>query len=165
MEMILILLQEFEQEAKTTRKFLERVPADKFTWRPHEKSMDLRNLSVHLAELPAWVQMGLTTEGLDFETTPYKPSPADTTEDLLRIFESAYQEGERALHEAKDSDLSGKWILRNGDTVLADMTKYGIIRHALNQTTHHRAQLGVYLRLLDIPIPGSYGPSADDPQF
>src|SRR5690606_11347315 len=89
MEMIPILLQEFEQEAKTTRKFLERVPSEKFTWRPHEKSMDLRSLSVHLAELPRWVQMGLTTEGLDFETAPYKPSHADSTEDLLRIFESS----------------------------------------------------------------------------
>jgi uncharacterized damage-inducible protein DinB len=109
--------------------------------------------------------MALNTEGLDFEAQPYEPTEIKNRQELLDVFERSYQKGKKALNEAKEEDLKGKWVLKNGDQVLADMTKYETIRHSLNQTAHHRAQLGVDLRLLDIPIPGSYGPSADDQSF
>lgn len=165
MEMIPVLLKEFEEEAATTRKFLDRVPENKWDWRPHPKSMDLKSLTVHIAELPSWAEMALNTDGLDFALTPYEPTPVRSTKDLKRIFEEAYTSGKNALNNATDQQLDGKWILSHGDQELANMTKYETIRHSLNQTAHHRAQLGVYFRLLDIPVPGSYGPSADEQSF
>ncbi|HLW31787.1 MAG TPA: DinB family protein [Aequorivita sp.] len=162
MELIPILLKEFKQEAQITKKFLERVPSDKLDWQPHEKSMAMKNLAVHIAELPIWVDMALNTDGLDFAATPYKSTPVTDTKDLLRIFENAYNTGSRALQEANEQDLNGRWILRRGDLILADMTKYETIRHSIKHIAHHRAQLGVYFRLLDIPLPSTYGPSADE---
>ena len=165
MDIIQLLLKEMEQEAQTTRKMLGRVPADKLSWKPHEKSMSLKQLSVHIAELPSWVSMGLTTSELDFATSPYEPAPVNSTNDLLAIFEKSFEEGKASLSKAKEEDLLPNWTLRNGDQVYSIMTKYEVIRHAFSQTIHHRAQLGVYLRLLNIPIPGSYGPSADETNF
>ncbi len=165
MEMIPLLSKELDQEAQTTRKFLKLVPADKFDWQPHAKSMTMQRLAVHIAELPSWIDTALTTDGIDFATTPYQPSPVNNSADLLHLFEKALIKGKAALKQAKEKDLSDKWTLRNGDNILAVMTKYESARHSFSQTTHHRAQLGVYLRLLNIPIPGSYGPSADEMNF
>ncbi len=165
MNIIPLLQKEMEQEAATTRKMLQRVPADKFSWKPHEKSMSMKSLSIHIAELPSWVSMALTTSGLDFSTMDYTPSPVETNEDLLQLFEKSLVSGKEALANAKEEELLPEWTMRNGEQVLSVMTKYEVIRHAFAQTTHHRAQLGVYLRLLNIPIPGSYGPSADEPNF
>jgi len=165
MEIIPLLLKEMDQEARITRKFLPRVPIDKFSWKPHEKNMSLQNLVVHIAELPGWIDIGLNTDGMDFAATPYKPTPVSNSEELLALFEESLEKGKTALSRVSDDDLSGTWTLRNGEQILSEMTKYEVIRHAFSQTTHHRAQLGVYLRLLDIPIPGSYGPSADEPAF
>jgi len=165
MQIVPLLLKEMEQEAAITRKMLERVPADKFDWKPHEKSMSMRQLSVHIAELPSWVQMALTTSELDFSKMDYTPTPVGSTQELLSIFEKSFAEGKAALSEAKEEDLLPEWTLRNGEQVYNVMTKYEVIRHSFAQTTHHRAQLGVYLRLLNIPIPGSYGPSADEMNF
>ena len=165
MEIIPLLLKEMDQEAQTTRTFLKRVPIDKFAWKPHEKSMTMQNLVVHIAELPGWVDMGLNTGGIDFATSPYQPTPVSNSEELQALFEESYEKGKTALQEATEEDLTNKWILRNGNQIISEMTKYEVIRHAFSQTTHHRAQLGVYLRLLNIPIPGSYGPSADEPAF
>ncbi|MGF1925903.1 MAG: DinB family protein [Bacteroidia bacterium] len=165
MDIIELLLTEMEREAQVTRKMLALVPEDKFEWTPHEKSMKIKSLATHIAELPSWVKLGLTTEELDFSTAPYHPVPITSTSDLLTLFEKSYQEGRESLGLAKAGDLTGKWVLRNAEDIYATMTKYEIIRHSYSQTTHHRAQLGVYLRLLNIPIPGSYGPSADDPSF
>lgn len=165
MELIPLLLKEFKQEAQITKKFLERVPTEKLDWRPHEKSMSLKSLAVHIAELPMWVDMALNTDSLDFAATPYKSTPVSDTKDLLRIFDNAYTSGSRALHEADENDLPAKWVLRRGDMILADMTKYEAIRHSIKHIAHHRAQLGVYFRLLDIPLPSTYGPSADEKLF
>ena len=165
MEIIPLLLKELEQEAVTTRKMLKLVPPEEFGWKPHEKSMDLKTLAVHVAELPGWVAMGLHTTELDFAAQPYEPTPVADNNALLQIFEKAYESGHSSLSKAKDADLLPSWTLRTGDQVHAVMTKYELIRHSLAQTIHHRAQLGVFLRLLDIPIPGSYGPSADDQNF
>jgi uncharacterized damage-inducible protein DinB len=162
MQIIPLLLKELEQEASTTRKMLQRVPNDQWDWKPHEKSMSMKQLTVHIAELPSWVQMAVTTSELDFAKMDYTPTPVNSTDELVSIFEKSYKEGTDALTAASEDDLLPAWTLRNGEQVYMVMTKYEVIRHSLAQTIHHRAQLGVYLRLLNIPIPGSYGPSADE---
>ena len=164
MKMIPILKKEFEQEAAITRKFLPLVPEEKFGWKPHEKNMTLKELAVHIAEIPAWVDMAFNTDELNF-ADGYEPTEVKSTEGLMNLFEESVQKGNGALDNADEEDLKLNWIMRNGDQIIMEMTKYEMIRVSLNQTTHHRAQLGMYLRLLDIPIPGSYGPSADDQDF
>ena len=165
MDIIPLLLKELDQEAQTTRKMLNLIPADKFDWQPHEKSMKMKILAVHIAELPGWISMGLATDGLDFEKAPYQPTPVNNTEEIVDLFERSLAAGKSSLSSATEDDLLPTWTLRNGNHVLAVMSKYELVRHAFAQTIHHRAQLGVYLRILNIPIPGSYGPSADEMNF
>ena len=162
MSIIEVLLKEIEQEAQTTRKMLSIVPNDKYDWKPHPKSMSIKHLATHIAELPGWITMGITTDGLDFAANPYSPKDINNTTDLLEFFEKCYAEGRATLQATNEDVLKQSWVLRNGDQILIDETKYDIVRVAISQTIHHRAQLGVFLRLLDIPIPGSYGPSADE---
>jgi uncharacterized damage-inducible protein DinB len=157
-----MLVKEMENEAITTRKMLERVPADKFNWQPHVKSMTLQRLATHVAELPSWVSMTLNTSELDFAVTGYNRYLAGSTEELLAYFEKNLAEGKSRLEIATEEELEQPWTLRNGEYIFSVSLKVDIIRIAFSQTIHHRAQLGVFLRLLDIPIPGSYGPSADE---
>lgn len=156
------LLKEMEQEAQTTRKMLTCVPDGKYDWKPHPKSMNIQALATHIAELTSWVALALNTDGLDFAAEPYNPHPIHNTKELLEYFEKNYKEGRDRLTQAKDKDLLPNWTLRNGEEIYSIATKGETIRHAFSQIVHHRAQLGVYLRLLNIPIPGSYGPSADE---
>lgn len=165
MSIIEMLLKEIDQEAVTTRKMLQRVPDDKFDWKPHVKSMSIRQLATHIAELPAWASMALSTFELDFAKMNYQPTPIDNTAGLLDLLEKSLADGKKALSNATDEDLQPNWTLRTGDRIHSVSTKYEVIRMSFCQTVHHRAQLGVYLRLLDIPIPGSYGPSADEMDF
>jgi len=165
MNIIKALLKEFGSEFETTKKFLALVPVDKFDWAPHEKSMKMKSLASHIADLPSWVSLGLNTDGLDFATAPYEEKKVENNEDLIKLLTENYESGKADLEQADETNFNDQWILRNGEQILADITKYEIIRIAFSQTTHHRAQLGVYLRLLNIPIPGSYGPSADDQSF
>ncbi len=160
--MIQMFLKELEQEAQTTRKMLQIVPNDKYDWQPHPKSMTIRRLATHIAELPGWITMTLHTDELDFSKEPYNPKPINNTTELMDYFEASYNESKSNLENAKEEELSKTWVLRNGDEIYSSSTKAEVIRMTLNQIVHHRAQLGVFLRLLDIPIPGSYGPSADD---
>ena len=159
------LLKELERESATTRKMLERVPEDKYDWRPHPKSMSMRQLATHVAELPSWVSMTLTTDELDFATSPYDPKLVNNNKELLTYFEDSLANGAASLAKAKDDDLLPDWTLRNGDQIYSVESKGDVIRMSYCQIVHHRAQLGVYLRLLDVPIPGSYGPSADEMNF
>lgn len=154
--------KELESEAIATRKMLSRVPADKFDWTPHEKSMKLKALATHIAELPTWIGMALNTDELDFESNPYDPVKIESTEELVAYFEKCLEEGKRELASASEDILDKPWTLRNGATIYSTDPKWAVIRMALSQVIHHRAQLGVYLRLLDIAIPGTYGPSADE---
>lgn len=156
------LLKELEQEAQTTRKMLERVPTAYFDWQPHQKSMTVQRLATHIAELPGWVTMAVTTDGLDFANNPYKQESVGNTAELLEYFERSLADGREHLLAATEETLAEPWTLRNGNEVLHIASKGEIIRMAYCQIVHHRAQLGVFLRLLDIPIPGSYGPSADE---
>ncbi len=158
-----MLRKEMEQEARTTHKMLERVPEDKYDWRPHPKSMSIRQLTTHIAELPSWVSLTLHTDGLDFATAPYEPTPIAHNGELMAFFERSLAGGMADLAHASDDDLLPTWTLRQGDQVLSATSRGDMIRMTFSQIVHHRAQLGVYLRLLDIPIPGSYGPSADEP--
>jgi uncharacterized damage-inducible protein DinB len=157
------LLPEFDQEMAGTRRVLERVPADKFSWGPHEKSMNFGRLAVHLAELPSWTTMTLNTSELDFAATPYAPTQVEKTEDLLNIFDKSTSEARAALAAAGDEEFFKNWTLRNGDQTLFTLPKIAVLRSfVMNHIIHHRAQLTVYLRLNDIPVPGLYGPSADE---
>ncbi len=162
MEILPLLLKELDQEAQTTRKFFKLVTEEHFDWQPHPKSMTMKRLAVHIAELPSWVAMTFNSDGIDFATTPYEPTPIRSQEDLIELFEKSYEAGKKALEEATEEDLLPSWTMKNDGVVLQEFTKYEVIRHSFGQTAHHRAQLGVNLRLLDIPIPGSYGPSADE---
>lgn len=155
-------LKELELEAVTTRKMLSCVPDDKYDWKPHAKSMSIRQLATHIAELPSWIGMTLTTDELDFATNPYTPVKIDATTELLKYFERVLDEARVHLKSGDESSLSKTWTLRNGNTILSQGSKYDMLRMTFSQIIHHRAQLGVFLRLLDVRIPGSYGPSADE---
>jgi uncharacterized damage-inducible protein DinB len=165
MTVLELFIQEFEQEVVTTRNMLSRVPDDKFDWKPHPKSMDVKTLSTHIAELPGWIPMALHTDELDFATADYNPQPVTSTAELLAYLEKNVEAARESLKSADGSTFDKRWVLRTGDKIHVDITKYGMMRVAMSQIIHHRAQLGVFLRLLDIPIPGSYGPSADETNF
>ena len=158
-------LNELNEQALVTRKMLERVPTDKFGWQPHPKSMTIKRLATHIAELPSWVTMALTTDELDFENNPYLPVDVNTTEELLAYFERSLEDGRSHLTAEYENVLDKGWTLRSGEQIFSVDPKTDVIRMSINQIIHHRAQLGVFLRLLDIPIPGSFGPSADEMNF
>lgn len=162
MSLIQLLEKEMEQEAQTTRKMLSRIPDDKYDWQPHPKSMTIRRLATHVAELPTWVSMVLNTTELDFAANPYQPVPIKNTAELLDYFEKSLADGKAQLAQATEEQLWEDWTLRNGEQIYSTDSKADVIRMTYCQIVHHRAQLGVYLRLLNIPIPGSYGPSADE---
>jgi uncharacterized damage-inducible protein DinB len=155
-------LNELEQESVGTRKILALVPADKADWKPHAKSMKMKDLAIHIADLPTWITMGLTTNELDFAASPYNPKNCNGGAELVQYFDENVAEAKDYLLKAKDTILEETWTLRSGEAIYMKLTKLETLRHAFCQMVHHRAQLGVYLRLLDIRIPGVYGPSADD---
>ncbi len=161
MQIIPLLLKELEEEVDTLKTYLEQVPADKFNWRPHEKSMSMQMLAVHLAEMPDLIVLAITQDELDFAKTPDEPSSVESTEELLDLLATSFQKAKKALAGAKEEELPLKWTMRNGEQVYWVFTKYEFVRHALAQIAHHRAQLGVYFRLLEIPVPLAYGPTAD----
>ena len=165
MKIIDLMLTELEREANTTRKFLSIVPFDKYDWKPHEKNMELGKLATHIAELPCWIPMTLDTKEIDFVTSTYQTRKVKNNEELLAYFEECIVEARKALQNTNEDALNEEWVMRSGDTIHEKAKKLKFIRDYFNQVTHHRAQLGVYLRVLDIPIPGSYGPSADDMSF
>ncbi|MBL0066722.1 MAG: DinB family protein [Bacteroidetes bacterium] len=165
MKILEMLLKEMNQEAETTQKMLKQIPDDKYDWRPHTKSMTIRQLATHIAELPTWVKMILTSPELDFASNPYHPVVINSTAELLTYAQKCLEEGTTSLAAAKESQLDDTWALREGDIIYQKTSKAEFIRITFSQIVHHRAQMGVYLRLLDIPIPGSYGPSADEQGF
>ena len=159
------LLKEMDEQAAITRVFMERVRTADFDWQPHEKSMKLISLVTHIAELPTWVSMTLHTQELDFESAPYTPEKISSGEELVAYFEKCYKDGNSSLAAAKEEDLEQQWTLRSGSVIHSVSSKAEVIRMAYNQIIHHRAQLGVYFRLLGIAVPKSFGPSADDYSF
>jgi len=160
-----MLLPEFDEEIKNTRKMLERVPDGKFDYQPHPKSMTLGRLATHVAELPGWAVMTLDREVLEMDSS-YKPHFATSTAELLQIFDKNVADARARIASATDEDWAKTWTLRfNGHDVFS-MPRAGCMRGmVMNHLIHHRAQLGVFLRLNDVAIPGMYGPSGDEPNL
>jgi len=157
-----MLLPEFDQEMASTRKLLERVPDDRFSYKPHEKSMELGRLASHIAELPNWGATALNTEGLNLEPG-MKPYLAKSREDLLQAFDKNVADARARIAAATDQELGAIWTLTFAGKTMFSMPRVSVLRTTMmNHLIHHRAQLGVYLRLNDIAIPGIYGPSADE---
>jgi uncharacterized damage-inducible protein DinB len=160
------LLPEFDQEMANTRRVLERVPDDQPSWAPHEKSMPLGKLSIHLAEIPTWTTEAVRKDKLDIAPPGgpgYTPPELKTREEILNFFDRSVAQAREALAGASDENLQGNWSLLAGGQTLFSMPRIAVIRTwVLNHMIHHRAQLGVYLRLNNIPVPGIYGPSADE---
>jgi uncharacterized damage-inducible protein DinB len=156
-------IAELKHEAASTKRILERVPEGKFDWKPHEKSMTLGRLASHVAELPGFLQSILTMDEVDFAKGDYKPSHANTPESLLGVFQQKLDEVIQTLQNTSDEKMQTNFTLRNGGHVIATVPRMVAVRSmALNHIIHHRGQIAVYLRLLDIPVPGMYGPSADE---
>jgi len=158
------LYTDLDNELHTTRRMLERFPSGNNEWRPHEKSMTLAHLASHVAEIPQYGTMVITTDGLDLSKKGFTSNTYETAEKLLEVFDAKVSELRPAL-AALDSDaVAASWTLRNGEQVFFSRAKGELVRHMmLNHLIHHRAQLGVYYRMLGVPVPGSYGPSADEP--
>ncbi len=161
MTTIELLQKEMANEANVTRKMLSLVPNDKLDWQPHAKSMTVRQLATHIAEIPSWIPFIIATSEIDFAVMP-QVERKETTADILSFFETNLTDATAALGQVTTAQLDETWTMRFGDHIISTDLKWESIRHAFCQTVHHRAQLGVYLRLLDIPLPGTYGPSADD---
>lgn len=156
------LLLELDEEAGSTRRMLERVPEHSFTWKPHEKSMTLGRLSSHIADLPMRAVTIATTD--TFVRPPdFKPFSATTTQELLDHFDTAAAQARTAITALHADQLDVVWTMQmNGRTMISVPRGMALRRVFMDHLIHHRGQLSVYLRLLDVPIPGMYGPSADD---
>jgi uncharacterized damage-inducible protein DinB len=160
------MLPEFDHEMASTRKTLERVPEEKFGWKPHEKSGSMGWLAAHLANLPSWASYTINQDTLDLApggVSPTPPPAPKSRRELLEQFDKNVIDGRAALAAAKDEHLFKTWsLLRNGATLL-QMPRVAVLRSfVMNHMIHHRAQLGVYLRLNNVPVPAIYGPSADE---
>lgn len=154
---------DFDDEMKNTRALLELVPLDDAhrDYKPHEKSMTLDVLATHVAELPGWPKLALEYELFELEPG-FKPRRAGSTAELLEIFEKSVEEGRAAIAAASEEDMQKNWTFRFGDQFSFTSIRTKLLRSFANHLVHHRAQLGVYLRLNGIAIPGMYGPSADE---
>ena len=154
------LMPEFEQEMGATRRLLERVPSDRATWKPHPKSFSLGHLAQLISWMPGWIAVTLASPHLDLKATA--GYSIETTETLLAGFDKNVGEAREALRAAKDSDFGTPWSLKQGDRVLFTATKGQVVRQHISHLSHHRGQMTVYLRLLDVPVPSIYGPTADE---
>lgn len=158
-----LLLSEFDEEVKKTRAALERVPADKKEFAPHPKSMPLGRLAPHVAELGGFGESVLTTPGLDFSQGSYKPLAFESVAQLLKAFDEGSAKVRAALQSTPDEAWKQNWKLSFQGKTIFDGSRFLAYRQMfLNHLVHHRAQLGVYLRLNAKPVPATYGPSADD---
>jgi len=160
------VLPEFDQEMANTRKVLERVPAAKFSWKPHPKSSEFGALAAHIANMPDWAGLTMQADSFDYAppgAPPYETPKYTSTEDLLAAFDKSVAQARSAIAAADDIAFLAPWTLMAGGQTIMTMPRIAVIRtFVMNHTIHHRAQLGVYLRLNDIPVPGLYGPSADE---
>jgi len=157
------LRTEFENEARTTRKHLERLPSDKMDWRPHERSFTARGLASHIVDCVRWMESIFNSDELDVDPATYKPFEAASIDDLLRNFDDAVATGKQALAGATDAALTKPWRLKIMGRQRFERPRQAVFRDfTLSHVIHHRGQFSLYLRLLDVPVPGSYGPSADE---
>src|ERR1700733_5009504 len=157
------LIAELKSEAANTRKMLEKVPADKYAWKPHDKSMTIGRLASHIAEIPVWANRLLEATEFDFATANLQRNTYENSSALLKVFEEKLSGAIAVLQPASDEMLQEKFIIRRGTQVVSELPRKVMLRNfAFNHLIHHRGQLSVYLRLLDIAVPGMYGPSADE---
>ena len=158
-----LLFADFDQELATTRRVLERIPDDKLGWKPHEKSMALGGLGTHLANLVRWQVSMLRQDDYDFAANAPRMNAMESREALLAFFDANVADLRGALEELSDEALSSDWTLRRGEQVIFKRPRAQVLRSfGLSHMAHHRGQLTVYLRLLDVPLPPVYGPTADE---
>jgi uncharacterized damage-inducible protein DinB len=156
-----VLLPEFEHEMTTTRRLLERVPDEQATWKPHEKSFSLGHLAQLVARMPAWITQAMHSTTLDLSEGP--KYSYEKTRVLLETFDDGVRSAEEALAAAKDADFEVEWSLTSGERTFLTMPRAAVVRQNISHLIHHRGQLSVYLRLIDVPLPSIYGPTADEP--
>jgi uncharacterized damage-inducible protein DinB len=154
------LLPEFEQEMATTRRVLERVPSDKAQWKPHPKSFALGHLAQLVSWMPEWIANTVRETALDLATAPKYSFEA--TEILVKGFDANVQAARDALRASQDADYTVSWSLKHGARVLFTAPRGTVVRNHISHLIHHRGQLTVYLRLVDVPVPSVYGPTADE---
>jgi uncharacterized damage-inducible protein DinB len=163
------LLPEFDYEMTTTRKVLERVPDEKFDWKPHPRSWAMGGLSTHVANIPTWAMNAINQDSLDLAPggVPVPPmEPTKSREQLLQTFDENVKRAREAIKGASDQSLFAPWSLLHGGKTLMTLPRIAVLRSfVMNHLIHHRGQLSVYLRLNDIPVPSIYGPSADEGSF
>ena len=161
-----MLLSEFDHEMSIARKFLERAPSEKFSWKPHEKSMTMGQLVGHIAEIPSWVVPTLEMPSLDLapkDGPAYQMPKIGSSAEAVQILDKYVAAARPAISKITEVQLAEPWSLMKTGVTLFTMPKGLVLRNfVLNHVVHHRAQLGVYFRLNDIPVPQTYGPSADD---
>jgi uncharacterized damage-inducible protein DinB len=160
------MLPEFDQEMANTRKTLERVPFDKLSWKPHPKSFSFSDLATHIATMAEWGKVTLEKDSFDYAppgAPPYQPPKLESSKELLESFDKGVAEARAALAAADDNKMLAPWSLMAGGKTMMTMPRVAVVRSfVMNHIIHHRAQLGVYLRLNDIPVPALYGPTADE---
>ncbi|MGB1243124.1 MAG: DinB family protein [Chitinophagales bacterium] len=155
------LISELQYELAVTEKFFNRVPEDKMDWKPHEKSMTVGQLISHIAEIPGWVPVTMDMDALDMGA--YQPPSVGSPKEAIEVLKANGEKAIESLGRASDADYSKMWKMTAGEQTLMELPKYMSLRTGgMGQLPHHRAQLGVYLRLLDIAVPATYGPSADE---
>lgn len=154
------LLPEFDQEMASTRRLLERVPGDKARWKPHERSFALGHLAQLISWMPGWIANALQDTELDLAKAP--PYTFETTKTLLEGFDGNVRDARNAIMASKDADFDVEWsLMKDGEVLFSDL-RGAIVRNHISHLIHHRGQLTVYLRLLDVPLPPIYGPTADE---
>jgi uncharacterized damage-inducible protein DinB len=157
------LIAELKHESASTKKILEKIPVESLSWKPHEKSMSLGRLATHIAEIPNWVPNIITMDVFDFAERSYKPTVLTSQEELLNIFNKNVSKAIAALETTNTEALDKIWTVANSGKVVYQLPRKVALRGwAYSHLYHHRGQLTVYLRLLGIPVPGMYGPTADE---
>jgi len=161
-----VLLPEFDQEMANTRKMLERVPEDRLNFQPHEKSWKLDHLVGHVADLPSWATETMRVDVLEMEPGQYTPFEPKSREELLDHFDKNVSAAHAALASVTDEQMNAEWTMKFAGKTMMTMPRYNVLRTVvLNHMIHHRAQVGMYLRMMSVAVPGMYGASADEPQF
>lgn len=165
MGMVDVFAQEFDREGATTRRVLERVPSDKLSWKPHPKSMSLGELALHVASIPGFITALATGDSFDMGSVS-RPAPPTSTAEIVAAHDASVSKAKEVARELGDAGFQREWEAKRGGMSLMKMPKAALFRYlALNHWIHHRGQLSVYLRLLDVPVPSIYGPSADENPF
>ena len=163
-----LLLSEFDEEMAATRRVLERVPSNQYAWKPHPRSMSLRRLAMHVAELPKWALDAFAVDEVDIAPHPGPPTNrrvGDSVTNIVQWFTGHAQAARAAVAAATDDEFAQAWTLKSGGRTLWTKSRLAVYRNAINHMIHHRGQLTLYLRLNGVPVPGVYGPSADEQEL